>query len=681
METNGNTGCRVGKRNLHPWLGGVSSADGKFAFVGRLRSLAHDFKGEFVYYALDSIRQESLSRTSPVVLCVQDQTLQVGNWRDVLKNTLDILGAIDRKKLKNVAASSGNSWIGFDGSAMRAPRSHPSGVVVDVWHDASGILRISKTLFNLCGFPLDFVGVVYSRTALPRARDGEDADIRVFGDDIRRNYPGGFDFSDAAMRLVSMRVGKEFSAETALALKRRMFERQDGMWFFPGQICTKASAKSLLDGCSARLDEYPLLVLRRAAAIASAGLSRLDCDFDQGKFVEFLISNDSRFDGFDFDGKRAGRIVFRKRAGADAAKAELAGAVREFLERRGDAVALSEIADAFPVVTEDWLRAYIPGLVKDAVILDIEPGGEAFKLVEHFYLPDDFASSLETTISSMKEAGEVPSAGAIISAMNRHYGFDLAADFGMTQDVFKQIAVVFGNGAYNWIGAVLDDAGAAGAGERMTFAETVARRFPEMFTHNEFFGFGQSVWGWGEEHRLWHHKQLWRNFIRYDADNWSGVEFFMDAIGGAGALDEFVRTLKSLLGGDVFYPLNRIGRETLESLSPLRAGGRTLKWTKELVASVAFHCVKSLTVLNHAEGNNVVTAYLAPPEVPKSTDGIEYAVHVFRLRNPFPPPGEDGGDAYVRMAVDFLIENSVRQNVSRKLRRDVAAMLAKERFL
>ncbi len=691
METNDNTGRRVEKTGIHPWLDGLSAADERFAFVGRLRSLAQDFKGEFLHYALDSIRQESLAHTNPVMLCVNGQSLKVGNWRDVLKNTLDVLDSIDRQKLKDVAASSGNSWIALDGGGMRAPRSHPSGVVVDVWHDASGILRISRTLFNLCGFPLDSVGVVYSRTAQPKGRGDADVGVRAFEDDIRRNYPGGFDFSDAAMRLVSMRVNEEFGEEITQTLKRRMFERQDGLWLFAGQICGKSAAKSVLNRLDGLLGRFPLLSLRRAAQIAADEITHLDTDYDKGKFVELLMSQDARFKPFGFDGKRAGRFVFRKSDGPDRAKDEFAQLVRTLLSERGDAVSLAEIADAFPVVTEDWLRTYIPQILGDVIVLDIDDGAAAFKLVGDYCLPDDFAASLEQTVAGLKDAGCMLSANAIMSAVNECYGFDLAADFGMTPDAFKQIASSLTGGRIRWIGAMMDEdarervhPGAAdGAGRpsdaRPTFRSIVERRFPQIFSHDEFFRFGQSAWGWGEEHRLWHHKQLWRNFIRYDADNWSSVEYFRDAAGGDPAFAEAAATLKTLLGGDVFYPLNRVGRDVLESLAPLTVGGRRLKWTKELLTSVAYHCIPAMTVLNHAEGNNVVTAYLAPPEVPRGTDGIAYAVHVFHLRNPFPPSGEDGKQAYVRMAVDFLLENSVRQNVSRRLRSDVAAMLEKER--
>ena len=106
--------------------------------------------------------------------------------------------------------------------------------------------------------------------------------------------------------------------------------------------------------------------------------------------------------------------------------------------------------------------------------------------------------------------------------------------------------------------------------------------------------------------------------------------------------------------------------------------GKPVRWTRELLASVAYFCLPRVRVLNHAVAPYEVTSLLVPPDVSAGADGVAYMVRVFKLRNPHAPGGDFGDMAYQGLAIKFLLENDVRQKASRKLQTEVAELLKRE---
>ena len=200
-----------------------------------------------------------------------------------------------------------------------------------------------------------------------------------------------------------------------------------------------------------------------------------------------------------------------------------------------------------------------------------------------------------------------------------------------------------------------------------------------MFSHEEFYQFGATAWGWSEDHRAWHHKQLWNGFIRYDADHWSSVGYFKRSVGWTEELEEKIGcAIQSLLGTSPFFPLGKVPQQFLDNLPDLKMDGKSVRWTLELLASVAYFCLPRVRVLNHAAAPYVVSSLLVPPDVAADTDGVAYMVRVFKLRNPHAPGGDFGDVAYQGQAMKFLLENDVRQKASQKLQSEVAELLKRE---
>ena len=119
-------------------------------------------------------------------------------------------------------------------------------------------------------------------------------------------------------------------------------------------------------------------------------------------------------------------------------------------------------------------------------------------------------------------------------------------------------------------------------------------------------------------------------------------------------------------------------QEVLDRLPDLNFDGRPIRWTRELFTSVVYFCMPNVHVINHAAAPYDITSLLVPTVVPKETDGIEYMIHIFKLRNPHSPGGSYGDMAYQAQALKFLLENNVRQKSSQKLQTEIAELLKRE---
>lgn len=445
-----------------------------------------------------------------------------------------------------------------------------------------------------------------------------------------------------------------------------MFERKDGLWFFANQICTDAVSQAVVSRCAEWLDKYPLVVLSRLGEVLMGRCENLEDSFDHGKFAEFCIRRSKNGNLFGFNGKRGNRICYKEEIGEENSKFQMAAIIRELLVERMDAVSVSEIVDFHPSITADWLLGSAHSLFQDVIVVDLADKAYALKLLEHFYLPEDFGAALTVAIGDLESDGEMLSSARLLDVLNQRYSVSFLQDYAMDEEAFKQIVTYFDSAHRSWTGAVL---GEDRNDDKLTFKSVVEKQFGGIFSHDEFFEFGKTAWGWGEEHRAWHHKQLWKNFVRYDDDHWSSVGYFRRAADWENLSGGVSQVLGELLGSSPFMPLAHVSQQTLDSLPPLVLDGESVEWTRELLASVAYHCLPEIETLNHAKLPYGVTTLLVPPGVKDMTDGVEYMLEIYKERY--------GRGATVEGAFIFLKENNVRSNFVESLKKTIMELLGR----
>lgn len=653
-------------------------------FVAR----ADKISGHLYQYSNARVRHQEFGGKYPVALLVNDNEYALeGNWRNILVKTVDVLDGIDRDKLIEAVSNFSASYFAMTDDGMRLPYRHvASGVCIDKYLDPTNCVHYSRKLFQMCDMPLGDIGIVYvdkdsegGLAAQGRKNVSDDGgNSAVLEKDVRENYNAGFDFSESSKRLVEERTGCLFSNAAIHVLQSHMFERKDGLWFFEDQISDQGLRSEIAAQCEHWLKENPIVNLTQFVDLVGSRAANLDDDFDKGKYAEYAILQSGFGSGCDFNGKRGGRICFRTEVGVDAAKRAFAERIETLLRKRFDMVPVSELADLFPMVSADWMVGNLPELLPDAILEDIGDRSYAFKLLEFYYLPDDFSDVFHSVTEELAADDEVLSVARILGALNDRYGYDFRDNFALSENAFKQIASRVDRKHRGWTGAILggvDDGGK----KRLTFRQIVEKQFPRVFSHEEFYQFGATAWGWSEDHRAWHHKQLWNSFIRYDAEHWSPVDYFKKAVGWNAGLEGAIGgALRSLLGTSLFFSLNKVPQPFLDQLPELKEEGRAIRWTRELLASVAYFCLPQVRVLNHAAAPYAVTSLLVPSDVASDADVVAYMVRVFKLRNPHASNGDSGDLLYTGQAMSFLLENDVRQKTSPKLHAEVAELLKRE---
>ena len=644
--------------------------------------------GSLYQYSNERVRHQNFGGKYPVMLFVDGDEYELeGNWRNILVKTVDALDRINRDNLIESVKNFSASYFAMSDKGMHCPYRHvASGVCVDKCLDPINCVYYSRKLFQMCGTPLGDIGIVYvdrnadvGVVAQGRKNVSEDGGTApILEGDIRKNYVAGFDFSESSKRLVEERTGCVFSNASVHVLQNKMFERKDGLWFFEDQISGAELRSEISAQCQRWLEENPIVNLTQFVDMVWNRVSNLVDDFDRGKYAEYAIRQSDFGRRCDFNGKRGGRFCFCAEVGADAAKKAFAGKVETVLRDRCDVVPVSELADLFPMVSADWMIGNLPELLSDIILEDMGNRSMAFKLLEFYYLPDDFSDVFHSVTEELASDDEVLSVARILSALSDRYGYDFKDNFALSENAFKQIATHVDREHRGWTGAILGGV-VDGGKERLTFKQIVEKQFPRVFSHEEFYQFGATAWGWSEDHRAWHHKQLWNGFIRYDADHWSPVDYFKKSTGWTEYLEEKIGcAMQTLLGTSPFFPVSKVPQQFLDNLPDLKMDGKSVRWTLELLASVAYFCLPCLRVLNHAEAPYAVSSLLVPPDVAADTDGVAYMVRVFKLRNPHAPGGDFGDVAYQGQAMKFLLENDVRQKASQKLQSEIAELLNRE---
>ena len=641
-----------------------------------LSDAAEGVGGVAYQYSFGDVRKQGFGGKSPLLwICGERKFDLGGNWRKILMCTCDALNDLDHDALLAAVEEFTPKYFALTGDGMRDPYCHAaSGVWLEKALSATDIVYHSRKLCLACHVPLDQIGVVYSEKSsdeikgLRRNVGCDEKQAEVFENDIQKCYPTGFDFSDNSKRLVEERAGLKLSVGIEHDLQSRMFKRKDGLWFFPNQISGRDVQKTVVERCAEELEKYPLIVLSCLGDMIVGRCENLADSFDHGKFAEFCIRQSKDGHRYGFNGKRGNRICYKEKDGEECARTQMAAKIRELLTERMDAVSVSEIVDLYPVITQDWLLGSIRSLFRDVIVVELEDRAFALKLLEHFYLPDDFGDVLAHAIEHLDSEGEMLSAARLVDALNQRYHVSFLRDFAMDEEAFKQIVTHFDSAHRSWTGAVLGD---GRNDDKLTFKALVEKQFDGIFSHDEFYEFGRTAWGWGEEHRAWHHKQLWKSFMRYDDDHWSSVASFRRTVDWEVLSLRVSEVLSELLGSSPFVPLAHVSQHVLDSLPSLMLDGVPVEWTRELLASVAYHCLPKIGTLNHAKLPYGVTTLLVPYGAKDKTDGIEYMLEIYKERN--------WHNATVEGAFVFLKENNVRVNFVESLKKAIEESLNRGR--
>lgn len=631
---------------------------------------------------------DEVTGTTPVALsiCGKEYPLN-GKWVNLPIQLCAVLDEMYPGKLREIVEHGLIGRLSLSGNRMqKGYYLEGSGVWLERNMSSCEIVRQTRKLVQQFGIRLTQVFVLYIAKNATRERSSyereDDAESRknaaVLEQDIRANYTAGFDFSASAKRLVEGRTGCAFSTGVICLLQDQMFQRKDGLWFFTDQISEDSLRNDIVDRCRRWIEEVPLVCLGQFVEMIGVRTTNLEDDSDRAKYAEYLIARSGFGRTCEFEGKRGGRICFSQEVGVEGAKKAFAEKVETLLRDRFDLVPLLELAESFPMVSAEWMCENLPKLIQNVILEDFGDKTYALKLLEYYYLPDDFSDVFNSVVEGLAADGETLSVSRILRGLNEWYGYDFRENFALSESAFKQIATRVDKSHREWKGSILCGVDECSK-KSLRFEQIVEKQFPRIFMFDEFWEFAETTWSLRKGSREPQNLKLWKRCIRYDADHWSSISYFKRTTGWNAELEKkLTDAMTELLGTNLYFALGRVPQGFLDRLPDLEIEGRCVRWTPELLTSVAYFCLPQVRILNHAVASYTVTSLLVPPTVAADTDAIAYMVHLFKLRNPHAPSGENGDLLYVGRAISFLQENNVRNVMRQGLQAKVAALLKRE---
>ena len=128
----------------------------------KLKALCEKYHAMSV--TLNEYKAKDIVGKAPVCLLVDGVEYPVGTWREVYIAACDAVAKKDVELLRKAAGIVSNNYFGLNPTdMMRVPYCHKaSGVWLNLCLNADTLIRYSKKVFDLCGFPISRIGIVYT---------------------------------------------------------------------------------------------------------------------------------------------------------------------------------------------------------------------------------------------------------------------------------------------------------------------------------------------------------------------------------------------------------------------------------------------------------------------------------------------------------------------------------------
>lgn len=512
----------------------------------------------------------------------------------------------------------------------------------------------------------------------------KDEGLERFATDIREHWPEGFDFSDGAMRLVESRCGKMTKGAKA-ALKAGMFHPRGRLWFCPENVAQAEVRDAVVAAAKQLVGVWGLVSVGVLAECLDVPGTKLNDLQEREAFGTFLVCRS----GFSVCKLEGGNYVTLAGGAAVEETAEtVCSLIREFIEDHGGAVRAEVILEEFKNLNERSLSDLMARWEPDAIPERDENGVLSFKLLSEYYLPEDFGEALEEGVARAEDEGTPLTAAWMAAFLSARYGCDFAEDYALDPA-----------GSLKWaIGAVWHEAGKhcprrwMGEGARARFLEgkeqngenpppldlpsQVEATFPGVFTNEDYWQYTVGNYGLSDhrEAKIAQLGYIAPCFVRFDRDHWMSVAAFRAATGwNEKTADTVTNVLRAALGTAAMVPVASLGASVTDSLPDLVLHANdedmALRWTPELVASVAALLCPGVCVANHGVAPFAVTALLVPKPV-STKDVFAYAMRLYCARNPYRRD--------VREAFAFLQANNIRFRFTPRARAEIEEFLARE---
>lgn len=481
-----------------------------------------------------------------------------------------------------------------------------------------------------------------------------------FREDIKANYPTGFDFKETSRRLVGERVGKRFGDAEADRLQKDMFQCASGLWLFSDMVISDEALGRMKERAKEFLSEESCFAMDALRSEFDSEMRNIDDGRDFDAFFAKFVAGDVR--GI-VRGHRDWRACFSENMSEDAGWDVIAERVREVLKDCGDAVSVEDIIAKMPCLVRGVVMRLTKECMEDAVVFEVG-GVEYVKLVESYYLPEDFSEVISKFVETTEAAQGVVSVVLLEAELNARYGDGFRISYGLEDDsVFKQVvSKSFIGKSHDWNRDMFTRNGKRG---ESNVAEVFIKGHPDIFHEEDFFKYALESRGMKNRGMLIL-TFLRKHCIRVSRDWWMSMDGFETKFGmGEAQYKQVGEILNEIVGNNRFIPISSIGDDVYDRFPRLESEGKEYPWNPYMLTSVAVHKVRNARVVNDDPSSYTVTAMILPYAADKIDDVVEYVLGTFPA----------GYFTDVDSAFGYLKANNVRLAKTEKLVAKIKAVL------
>ena len=454
--------------------------------------------------------------------------------------------------------------------------------------------------------------------------------ISPFIEVLLRDFPSGFEFNDSSVQLLKSADGQPCPESVQKELKHRMFKRYDGIYLLPEMVADKETLEAIKQRIKEYFDQFhafslPVLYSEFAGRLNGRALTNPDSDFR-------LFLRDVVLPELPGKGKVFGKL--QKQIGIPTSCTEqevldfLAERIRGILDKRGDAVPNEDLLQELPCLNADALEMIIRERIPDAVEITIDEQ-RYWKLLEFFYLPEEFEDGLLQVIAAIEKQKKIPSLQVIADRLAEQFGDDFRENYALEDDdVFQQVIVKsIREGKYDWSHNLLVR---KEGGPATNVAEEFLQGQDGFFHVQDFCKYA------AYHRRMFNSTVLVRDHLRISCirlgqQHWIGLDDFERQSDFSAEMARIItQKLQAELAHRLFLPLGTLPDAFFSELQPLHIQERLFHWNAYMLASIVEQKLSSLRVVNTEQSPTMVTAMLIPENSDYKGDVIDFVFQALR---------------------------------------------------
>lgn len=628
-----------------------------------------------------------LSSTKPIKLIVSEKQYSVSTWREVMITIAKLSCKKDNGYTLKQLLVNGRGPIGLRNSSdtLHTPAQICEGLWIESQHNANYLIVISQKILEAYSFNTSKVSVDYGPTELtrkseqklhgkiaPSIQKPKQETLEAMPDTMKAVLlninPDGFCIVPASLQLLKAQLPPEFQdIADEKNLRKWTFARNDGIRLIPDMVAGKETIQSIHTTLTNALKEHPAYALTAIKDIYDEQLQHLSGSLeDLAMFLKSCVLPS----GMSIIGKGQEMMCIASGQSAEATYESLSKIIHDILQEAGDAVSLNDLLQQLLYLNSEIINSLCKEQLGDAICFQLDEQ-IYWKLLEFYWLPEDFSNLLADIVSRIEEDYSSVSLLQIKQELQQRYGESFEEDYAINDELtLKQIIQAAWNGSEHtwkngntWI-KKLDRNNETSQKKSISALDAFLEHHHGIFHEDDFLKFARDKRGMRTPNYLIVLAYLIPSCVRINERQWiSPGDFEKTCIWDNRTWEAIEQQLQYYLGNKSFFPIKDVPQVFYDSLDTLDINGTKCYWNIYLLSSLCNLKLTKLRIVNTSVAPYATTGQLVPAKAQINEDDkfglIDYVINSF--------PRQAGINYTAEDYYAFLNANSIRLRKSAML--------------